>query len=272
MKKTTLIALICVALLFSIFSTLNGHCQETTITTAEMERKQEKKKKPLFWTFRNDSGYVNSFEAPNSIGLIEGGVIYNQSLIQANLETKKHAKYTFRIGVSLAVPKDRNFSNSFGAVELSATRKLRKFDISAVGSFYKSENFSYATVGGEISKTFLNKEHSSIKPFSNLSWYVPTESSNNFVKSGLVSKSGVEMNTEFRKIEMEFGGQFIADTGALLSGRRFSFKADAICLFPLLGLRVGPRIGYSHLFNQPHHFEGMEKNKIQYGFMFRVGK
>ena len=140
-----MIALICVALLFSIFSTLNGHCQETTITTVETERKQEKKKKPLFWTFRNDSGYVNSFEAPNSIGLIEGGVIYNQSLIQANLETKKHAKYTFRIGVSLAVPKDRNFSNSFGAVqhgnfesstslqlEVSTSRKIFRTRLSAV--------------------------------------------------------------------------------------------------------------------------------------------
>lgn len=260
MKKAVLSLVFLICGLFSVFATMVCG-QEPQVSVDPSAFPKPKTEKTTFWKFKNDSAIASSFEAPNGTTLSESTVAGNETTF-----TTEKGKYEFTVGTNLIVPTGKNSVAIFAVLDLSVKRKFSKFNFTTGGSYYHSPKLSFAKVGATIDKEFVVGDKATLRPFTSLDWYVPTESSNNRVSGGLVWTNGMDLNFQLGPSSWELAEKFVSDTGAIQTGRRFGLISEATCLVPIYGgVRVGPKIGFNQFnFNN-------NRSRMRYGFVFRVG-
>lgn len=248
--------------LFTAFVTVgfvdSAKSQGTGVSIDPSSFPQKKEEQPLFWKAKSEFVISNGFDAPNGINLIKSSVARNKTLF-----TVERGKYNFLVETKLIVPTNRNPQKVFAGLGVGVSRKFNSIDVSSTGRYYHSRRQSFAVADIEFAKTLKLNQKAKLRPFSNISWYIPTESSNNTVSSGFVWRNGFDFETELGPTEFNFGSQLIADSGSIQRGGRIGVNTNVTCLIPIYIFRMGPRIGYTK-FNQNM------RNRFNFGFVFKV--
>lgn len=251
--------------------------QETGFNIDPSSYPERKERKPIIWRVaKSENEIARSFDAPNGIGLVKSAVAHNQTVFVG-----EKGKYNFQIETNEVIPTSRLSSEFYGTLGFSAGRRFRSVDISAHVKYYRSQFASFAILGGEVSKKFeFNDDKSELKPFTNFGWYAPTEThySNNSlgyssgINPGFVWRNGIDFSTKkFGKMELNFIGQFIADSGAIQAGDRMAINAEATCIMPpFYGFRMGPRISYTHFIFPSMGNRLIKPNKLNFGLVFKI--
>lgn len=267
MKRIISIGIFVLAVLFSIYTVVSrGQTpQEPQITyKPTFEQKQEKKR--LHWSARNESEFASSFEFTNGTEMIERSALKNETALSAS-----QGKYTFTIKPTIYIPTSREQNKIVSSIDLSATRYFNKFEVKASGQYLNSRYRKFAVAGLEASRIYELAEETSIKPFSNFSFYIPTESTNNFVSSGAVWRSGATFEGKLGFTKLELSGQAIADSGAIYEGKRFGINTEVTCFVtPLRNLNFGPRFRYTYFPYLGDH-NGLERRNFKsFGFVIAI--
>lgn len=207
---------------------------------------------------------LSKYESPNGQTLIENGAFGNTTTVATEWESKKLGKFEVEFIGNLTAPSQRHISQMYSSFGVSVTRKQKQFDFTVVGQYFRSQHFSFGITGVGLSKEYIVRKIVRLTPFGNVSYYFPTESSNNHVTPGWVLRNGVKTDFELKDMVFEFNSQMISDSGALHRGKRIGFNFEGNFLFQLPGFKAGPILGYTN-------FIGGESKGV-YGFALQVGK
>lgn len=252
------------AISFSIYSVI-ARSQTPPEIKFDSNANHKPEKKKWFWKVQNESEVSSKMEFANGTEMLETAGIKNETTFTTGTKN-----YLFRVKPTLVVPTNRDQSHIFAGLAVSATRQFGKFDVTANGQYLNSRYRKFAIVGLEVDKTFHLAEEVELRPFSNISFYIPTESGHFPVKSGTVWRNGAQFEGKLGFSRIDFTGQLIADSGAILSGKRFGANTEGTCLLPFGPFRIGPRIGYTRFIYLSTH-NGQEKRDLfRYGFVFKI--
>ncbi len=245
-----LIALI--AITFSIYAVVvRGQTQTTPqfqIDQSSLQKDDsENKKRPV--KVRNYSFGLSKYESPNGQALIERASFGNTTVITTEFDTKKLGKFEVEFTGNFTAPGDGEITEMYSSLGVKATKKQKNFDLAFSAQYFRSQRFSFGIMGIELSKEVVVRKFIKLTPFGNISYYLPTESSNNRVSPGWVLRKGVKTDVELEEIVFEFNTQMISDSGALHPGKRFGFNFEGNFLFKLPGFKAGPVLGYTSFLN-----------------------
>lgn len=264
MKKRLLALIIVAAIAFSVY-TVVVRPQTAPQAQAELDpRNEESPRQSRQLKFKNFTFGLNKYESPNGQTLIEDGVFGNTTTVTTEWKSKRFGKYEVEFKGNITTPSKGNIFETHSSFGVSVTRKQKRFDVTVVGQYFRSQHFSFGITGLEISKEFTVKKIVRLTPFGNVSYYFPTESSNNHVTPGWVLRNGMKTDFEFKEIVFEFNSQMISDSGALHRGKRIGFNFEGSFLFQLPGFKAGPLLGYTSFLRG--------ESKSLYGFALQVGK
>ncbi len=247
-----------------VYMTLSGRMQTPPTFSIEPRGKDEFEKKKKPFKINNTTFGVSKYESPNGQTLIEQASFGNTTTLTTEFETKRFGNYELKFEGTIVAPKTRELSETYSILAITATKKLKKFDVALMADYFRSERFSFGILGLKASKEVTVKKNIRLTPYGILSYYTPTESSNNHVTPGWVMRAGLKTDLDYRDTVFEFNNQGIADSGALFTEKRTGFISDGSILFPLPGFRVGPMLGYKK-------FSHGESGGL-YGFAFRLGR
>ena len=261
----TLIALIVIT--FSIYTVaVRGQTQtapQFQIDQSSLQKDDSENKKRTV-KIRNYSFGLSKYESPNGQALIDRASFGNTTVITTEFDTKKLGKFEVEFTVNFTAPSDGEITEMYSSLGVKATKKQKNFDLAFSAQYFRSQRFSFGIIGFELSKETVVKKFIKLTPFGNVSYYLPTESSNNRVSPGWVLRKGVKTDVELEEMIFELNTQMISDSGALHRGKRFSFNFEGNFLFKLPGFKAGPVLGYANYLNG--------KSEGLYGFALQFGR
>lgn len=271
MKRTIFLVLVVIVLSWAASRTFG----QTIAVSQPIEPDADAKRKEHPVTISNRSSFSKEFDAPNGITLIHKPTVANFTKLKTEREFKRFGKMKFEFVGTLATPNDFNMSDSYGSLEITSTKKFKKFDVGLKTSYHHSQLNPFAIAGLEFSKGFNETEDETkanddfkARIFSNTSYYTTTQS-NRHMSSAWVLRNGMEAEFAYKRIRFEVLGQVIGDFGAIRPGRRLSLNTEVACLMPVYGsLYVGPKFGYARYLILNQHDDHFKSNKPNIGIEF----
>lgn len=270
-RKKTLFLLFAVILFlfFAVYSVIDGRAQSPQISSQPDHLKKAKKSRSTI-TVSNETELLNSAESENGLGLIETPTASNSTVIKIS-----KAKLIYAIAATLRTPTNFDSSKVFGTVGLSVSRPFENYDIALKGAYTFSQFKSFAVVGAEVGRSIHFAEEVELRPYSNFSFYIPTESSNNHVSKGVVWSNGFEFEGKVYSSILRVGGKLIADSGSIHPGKRFGVNTEVaylhlVKLTNTRGFYIGPKIGYTNFLYANSASELEKRSKLIYGVVFKL--
>lgn len=273
-RKKTMLLIFAVILftVFAIYSVIEGRAQTPQISSNPGSLKKIAAKSDPHYTVTvsNETEIMSSSELENGLGLIETATASNNTVVKIG-----KGKYNYAISAILRTPTNFDSSKVFGTIGLSVSRSFRQYDVSLKGAYTFSQFKSFAIVGAEVSRTINFAEDTNLRPYSNFSFYIPTESSNNYVSKGVVWANGFEFEGKIYSSILRVGGKLITDSGSIHPGKRFGVNTEVaylqlVKLTNTRGFYIGPKIAYTNFLYASSASELEKRSKIVYGIVFKL--
>jgi hypothetical protein len=264
MKKKRL--LFCVAAFYGLIVLLNYNaCGQTQISSKPSLTPNQVTGQ--HWRPRIETEFTNSYESFSKQTLIEMPV----SRTELTFEKKLRSGQLWISAEAVTSLDNRKPWEGYLNIGFGIKKQIGKLGLSGSAKFLASQEKQFGVMDVEINRSFNLAEEVSIEPFSKFSYVIPLETGRTNINQGAVWQNGARFSGSVGSTELEVTGQLIADSGAIYAGRRLTGNCEAVWLFSLGRVKLGPKLGLSHYFAGFSSPLSHKKNQLNFGILFRVG-
>lgn len=223
---------------------------------------------PKQWVLKWENSFNSKLTASNKAEIINRPFVKTSTRF-TNYQPNRSIWIETSIGHTV---NGANWPNYLLGMDAGIERKFGKYYFAASGEINYTRYYNFGRIGTEAGR-FLGEESVTLKPFTRLDYFFPTD---NFgesnirrrVNNGTTWSTGIESYFQTSTFALSNKSQIIVDTGSILPNQRTLFATETVFGLNYGHICFGPKVEYV-LRLYGNGWSGMQKNSFNGGFFIR---